>query len=300
MNGFLNVLKPPGMSSAAVVGFARRMTDGEKAGHAGTLDPEAAGVLPIMIGKAARLFDYLVEKEKEYVAEVAFGTATDTQDATGTVTATGTDYPDRARVLAALPKLIGDIDQRPSMYSAIKRDGKPLYALARQGETVEVPTRLVHVANIELMDETPQHGFMLRVTCGRGTYIRSICNDLGELVGCPAHMRFLLRSRTGVFDVENAMTLEEVKAFADAGELGRHLIALDTPIAHMKRVDVPEALDKPCRNGVRLPLDRLTGDTVLAEGDVTRRYLRGQFWGIGARENDELCWRALIAPENEI
>ena len=131
MNGFINILKPPGMTSAAVVATLRRLTGGEKAGHAGTLDPEAAGVLPVMVGRAARLFDYLVDKEKEYVAEVAFGAATDTQDATGRIVAQGTSYPTRAQVEAALPSLTGDIRQRPSMFSAIKRDGKPLYALAR-------------------------------------------------------------------------------------------------------------------------------------------------------------------------
>ena len=163
MNGFLNILKPPGMTSAAVVAVVRRMTGEKRVGHAGTLDPEAAGVLPIMVGKAARLFDYLVDKEKEYVAEAAFGAATDTQDATGRVIARGENYPDEAQLADAARQLTGDIWQRPSMYSAIKQDGKPLYARARAGETVEVPLRQVHVESIELHGMRPDHGLLMTV-----------------------------------------------------------------------------------------------------------------------------------------
>ena len=138
MNGFINVLKPPGMSSAAVVSFVKRMANEKHVGHAGTLDPEAAGVLPVMIGRATRLFDYLVDKEKSYVAECAFGASTDTQDAQGTVLETGTAYPTMDAVRKACLQLTGDIFQTPSMYSAIKVGGKPLYARARRGETVDV------------------------------------------------------------------------------------------------------------------------------------------------------------------
>ena len=134
MNGFYNIQKPAGMSSAAVVAVMRRLTGEKRVGHAGTLDPEAAGVLPIMTGKAARLFDYLADKEKEYTAVCAFGARTDTQDATGTVLETGEDYPDRERIIRMAGELTGDIRQVPSMYSAIKVGGKPLYARARKGD----------------------------------------------------------------------------------------------------------------------------------------------------------------------
>ena len=169
MNGFLNILKPPGMTSAAVVGYVRRMTGEKRVGHAGTLDPEAAGVLPIMIGRAARLFDYLVDKEKTYVAECAFGAATDTQDATGKIIETGENYPDFSAVQEAAKHLVGDIEQRPSIFSAIKQDGKPLYERARDGENVEAPVRIVHVESIELHEETPDHGVRMTIRCGRGT-----------------------------------------------------------------------------------------------------------------------------------
>lgn len=296
MNGFLNILKPPGMTSAGVVAAVRRLTGEKRVGHAGTLDPEAAGVLPVMIGKAARLFDYLVDKEKEYVAECAFGTATDTQDATGRVIAAGENYPAYAQVQQAAAQLVGDIWQRPSMYSAIKQDGVAMYERARRGETVEVPLRQVHVASIDLHGETADHGVLMTIRCGRGTYIRSICSDMGEKVGCPAHMRFLLRSQSGVFRLDTAMTLEEAAAFAQEGSLSQHLLALDMPLQHLPRVDASARLHKQVENGAKLPLKWISGDE-LAEGQATRVYLNNEFWGMAVREGEMLTWRALIAPE---
>lgn len=297
MNGFINILKPPGMTSAAVVATLRRLCAGEKAGHAGTLDPEAAGVLPVMMGRAARLFDYLVDKQKEYVAEVAFGTATDTQDATGRVIARGENYPTRAQIEAALPALTGEIRQRPSMYSAIKREGTPLYALARRGEEVEVPERVVRVDALRLMDETERRGWMLHIRCGRGTYVRSICHDLGTLVGCPAHMRFLLRSQSGFFTLDSAMTLEEAQAAADAGILAQRMIPLDAPLGHMNRAQVPARLEKLARNGGKLPARALRFDAPPAPGEAVRIYLSEAFWGIACLREDQLVWRAQIPPE---
>lgn len=297
MNGFLNVLKPPGMTSAAVVAVVKRLTGESRVGHAGTLDPEAAGVLPVMIGRAARLFDYLVDKEKTYVAEAAFGTATDTQDATGSVVAVGTDYPTMAQIEDACANLTGDIWQRPSIYSAIKQDGKPMYARARRGEDVEVPMRQVHVERIQLMGETPAHGVLMRVDCGRGTYIRSICNDLGEMTGCPAHMRFLLRAKSGAFDLSTAMTVEELTALAERGELASRLLPLDMPIGHLRRAEAPETLRKQVANGVKLPITQLTLSAPMQDGDVTRVYLGVDFWGIAAKEGDQLVWKAQMPPD---
>ena len=297
MNGFLNILKPPGMTSAAVVAVVRRLTGEKRVGHAGTLDPEAAGVLPVMIGKAARLFDYLVDKQKEYVAECAFGVATDTQDATGKVVAAGENYPSLEAVLAAREKLTGDILQRPSMYSAIKQDGTPMYERARRGETVEVPLRQVHVESIDVHGETPEHGVLMTVRCGKGTYIRSICADLGELVGCPAHMRFLLRSRSGAFRLDTAITLEEAEFLAREHRLAEVLLPLDMPLEHLPRVDVPDWMARMVANGVKLPLKKIKSARELAPGEAARVYLNGEFWGMAAPEDDVLAWRALIAPE---
>jgi len=298
MNGFFNILKPTGMSSAAVVAVLRRLTGEKRVGHAGTLDPEAAGVLPVMTGKATRLFDYLADKEKEYVAVAAFGSRTDTQDATGTVLETGDHYPDAEAVRRAAERLTGDIRQVPSMYSAIKVSGKPLYLRARRGETAEVPERTVHIEEIELMREMPDHGFELRIRCGRGTYIRTLCDDLGKLCGCPAHMRSLTRTRSGVFGIGDAITPEEAAALAADGTLRERLLPTDYPLGHLPRTEAAERLRKKVVNGTRLPLAGCAGDP-LTEGQATRVYLGGQFWGIAAREGEELAWKALIAPEPE-
>ena len=217
MNGYFNINKPAGMSSAAMVAVMRRLTGEKRTGHAGTLDPEAAGVLPIMTGKAARLFDYLVDKEKEYEAVCAFGTSTDTQDATGAVLETGDDYPDLETVREKAQELTGEIRQRPSMYSAIKVGGKPLYVRARKGETVEVPERTVTVYSIDVAGEEPDHGVRMKVRCGKGTYIRTLCDDLGKKCGCPAHMRSLVRTRSGAFGIETAITLDEARELAADG-----------------------------------------------------------------------------------
>ena len=295
MNGFLNLLKPAGMTSAACVGAIRRLTGEKRVGHAGTLDPDAAGVLPIMIGRATRLFDVLTDKEKTYVAEAAFGCATDTQDASGTVTATGTAYPDIGAVRAAAQSLVGETEQRPSIYSAIHRDGKRLYELAREGRQVEAPTRVVHIESIDVMRAMPDHGFLMRVVCGRGTYIRSICEDLGRLCGCPAHMRFLLREKSGFFSLDTAVTLEEARAAAENGTLPSLLLPMDAPLGHLPRTDAPASLAKAVRNGAQLPASL----TDTAEGGTVRVYLNDRFWGIAIREADQLAWRAQLPPEEE-
>ena len=296
MNGFFNIMKPTGMSSAAVVAVMRRLTGEKRVGHAGTLDPEAAGVLPIMTGKAARLFDYLTDKEKEYVAVCAFGSRTDTQDATGEVLETGDNYPDRETILRAAAGLTGEIRQVPSMYSAIKVGGKPLYQRARNGETVEVPERIVHIESIEILRDMPDHGIEIRVRCGRGTYIRTLCEDLGKLCGCPAHMHSLLRTRSGVFTADNAIPLDEARMLAEKGELAGRMLPPDWPLGHLPRTDVPAGMRKRVLNGAKIPLGGWISPA-LPEGGVTRIYLDNAFWGLAVRQEGELAWKAQIAPE---
>lgn len=297
MNGFFNIYKPTGMSSAAVVAVMRRLTGVKRIGHAGTLDPEAAGVLPIMTGKAARLFEYLADKEKEYTAVAAFGSRTDTQDATGTVLETGDRYPDRETLEKAAAQLTGDIIQVPSMYSAIKVGGKPLYQRARKGESIQVPERRVHIDRIEVLDEKEDHGFEIRVQCGRGTYIRTLCEDLGKACGCPAHMRSLVRTRCGAFRAGEAMTLEEAGILAEKGTLSSRLLPPDYPLQHLMRIDIPSAMHRLVENGAKLPLTSVA--EMPKEGQPVRIYLEDTFWGIAARREELLVWKALIAPERE-
>ena len=295
MDGYYNIYKPKGMSSAAAVAALRRITGVKRAGHAGTLDPEAAGVLPVMTGKATRLFDYLTEKEKEYEAVIAFGSSTDTQDATGTVIETGDNWPDRDQLRKAADELTGEIIQVPSMYSAIKVGGKPLYQRARSGETVEVPERRVRIDRIEIVGEEPEHGFRIRVLCGKGTYIRTLCDDLGKKCGCPAHMRSLLRTRSGVFRIQDALTLDAMKDLAEEGRLAEKLMPPDYPLQHLPRADVRPELRKAVINGAKLPVPE--GTENIEEGKPVRIYLDGSFYGLAERRGNELKWKVLIAPE---
>ncbi len=295
MNGFFNIMKPPGMTSAAVVAVMRRLTGEKRVGHAGTLDPEAAGVLPVMAGKAARLFDYLVDKEKEYEAVCAFGSSTDTQDATGTVLETGECYPDIETVREKAQELVGEIIQRPSMYSAIKVGGKPLYVRARKGETVEVPERTVTIYGIDVIGEEPDHAVRMKVRCGKGTYIRTLCDDLGKKCGCPAHMRSLVRTKSGAFTIDTAITPDEARELTARGELTGRMMPPDVPLGHIPRVDVPERFRKMVVNGAKVPAGEACGD--IAPEQIVRVYLAGGFWGIAQKQGDVLVGKALIAPE---
>lgn len=291
MNGFLNLLKPPGMTSSdAVVQIRRTLPGREKVGHAGTLDPEAAGVLPIMIGKASRLFDLLADKEKEYVAEIALGCATDTQDAQGVVTARGAWRGDWAALEAALPGLTGDIQQIPPAYSAIKKGGVAAYKLARAGEETALAARPAFVRSLELLEKTGEDSALLRVVCGRGVYIRTLCHDLGETLGCHAHMRFLLRSRSGPFALENAVTLEEWLAAEDKAAL---LAPLDAPLAALPCARLPESAERACRDGKPLTSFLSIDDGAMGGGPV-RVYCGEAFAGLARYTDDALRFYAML------
>ena len=290
MNGFLCVLKPPGMTSSdVVVRVRRKLGKGAKVGHAGTLDPEASGVLPLMVGRAARLFDYLVEKEKTYVAQLKPGYATDTQDAHGTVVAGEGERVTRAQLDAVLPQFVGDIAQIPPMYSALKRDGQKLCDLARQGIAVKVEPRPTQVYAIDVLHENADGSFMLQIRCGRGTYIRTLCSDIGEALGTKAHMGVLLRTQTGMFTLDEAHTIEEIDAAEDLEPL---LVAMDQPLGHLPRLDVQPKAERFVRNGNKLTRRELIGD--IQPDRPTRLYLNDQFCGIGRFEGENLKFDAML------
>ena len=283
--GFLNVLKPPGMSSARVVAIARKLFQGAKIGHAGTLDPEAAGVLPLMIGKAARLFDDLQSDHKAYIAEIAFGTATDTQDAQGTVTETGENIPTEQDLQALLPTLVGEMMQMPPMYSALKRDGKPLYALAREGVTVERTPRRMTLYSLELLRMTPGNGALIKLSSSKGFYVRTLCYDIGRMLGCPAHMRFLLRTASGAFTIETAKTLDEIECAEDLQAL---LTPVEDVLAHLPYADVPEALSKDFHNGVPLPLAAFPAFAGVLQGGRVQLRVNGRTAAVAQRKGSVL------------
>lgn len=296
--GFLNVLKPPGMSSAHVVAVVRRLLGGAKVGHAGTLDPEAAGVLPLMIGKAARLFDYMQDKEKSYVTEAAFGCATDTQDAQGAVIAEGTSYPSEAAIRAALADMTGAMMQTPPMFSALKQDGKRLYELARDGKQAEIPAREVMVHELTLLGLTEPHGARIAVRCSKGFYVRTLCKDLGERLGCPAHMRFLLRTQSGPFTLATAHTLETLQQAAQEGRLQTLLLPPHAALSHLPMTNVPADLEKAVRNGGQLAWKRFSPaleHTNASAGQPFGLWMEGALCAIAQRQGECVKVRTWLA-----
>lgn len=290
MNGFLNLLKPPGMTSSDVVVYVRRTLSGEKVGHAGTLDPEAAGVLPLMIGRAARLFDVLVEKQKEYIAEIAFGASTDTQDAQGKVLRRSDALPDFPSLQAALPKFIGDIMQVPPVYSALKVQGRSAHELARRGETPLLAPRPARIDAIELLGDMREGRARFRVVCGRGTYIRTLCHDIGAALGCPAHMAFLLRTRTGFFSIDRSVSLEE---WTDSAAREALLTEMDAPLSHLPVARVPERCLSLCRNGNPQTALEFADEAVYA-GATARVYCGDRFIGLGSWGQSALRMTAVL------
>ncbi len=216
MDGLINVLKPPGMTSHDVVSFLRRQFQQKRIGHAGTLDPQAAGVLPVCLGQATRLVEYLSYDHKEYLCELTLGITTTTQDAWGEIIhredANQITLP---RIEEVLCSFEGEICQIPPMYSAVKRDGVPLYKLARKGEEIERAPRKIYIKKITLLDYQHPQLFIL-VNCSKGTYIRTLCHDIGSALGVGGIMSFLLRTRVGNFTLEQSFTLEEIQELKEA------------------------------------------------------------------------------------
>lgn len=218
INGVINIYKIKGFTSHDVVAKLRGILRQKKIGHTGTLDPEATGVLPVCLGSATKLCDMLTEKEKEYIAKVRLGVTTDTQDMTGTVLNEKSVEVSEKEVEEVLQSFVGAYDQIPPMYSALKVNGKKLYELAREGKEVERKARPVTIHYIEVMEmNLPE--LTIKVGCSKGTYIRTLCHDVGEKLGCGAAMAALERTKSGQFSLDSAMTLGELEeALQEAGE----------------------------------------------------------------------------------
>ncbi len=215
MDGFLNVLKPSGVTSHDIVLQVRRIFNGAKAGHLGTLDPMARGVLPVALGRYTRLSEYLLDEQREYLVEFVFGISTDTCDLDGQITfKTKCDKLKSANVLQLLSRYIGKIEQSPPAYSAVQVKGERLYNLARRGVTIEIPQRIVNVSRFELLHWKPGDNprGVFRLLVGRGTYVRSIARDLGKELGCGATVSFLLRTRVGRFHLKDSLLISDLKS----------------------------------------------------------------------------------------
>lgn len=276
MNGIVNILKPPGISSHQVVSFLRRHLQTKRIGHTGTLDPGASGVLPLVIGNATRLSSYLTEHEKTYVAELTLGISTTNQDASGATIDLNTDFSISPLDLAdVMGSFLGSIAQIPPMASAVRVDGKRLYELDRKGISIERKPREVQIYAMNIMkiwteeDENLTFGsrVLFRVVCSKGTYIRTLCHDIGQKLGVGAHMSYLTRTASGPFSISEAYTLEEIEQLVKLGEY-RFLLSMETGLPDWVKVKVNPLVEERIGHGnFILPEHFLDTPTTLTVGD---------------------------------
>jgi tRNA pseudouridine55 synthase len=279
MDGFLNINKPAGWTSHDVVARLRSVLNVKKVGHTGTLDPAATGVLPICLGKATKLARLLTESDKQYRAVMRLGEATDTQDGTGTVLSRRAwAHVTESQVRGILKEFVGEIQQVPPMYSAVKIDGQPLYKAARAGREVKRDARTVAIRRLDLIGMEGRD-VTLDVACSKGTYIRSLCADIGERAGVGAHLHQLIRIRSGPFHIEDAMTMAEVETAAKEGRIRARVLSAAEVLKDFPSLSVTQQGERRLLHGSpiglravgRLPKEFKTGQAVLvynASGDL--------------------------------
>jgi tRNA pseudouridine55 synthase len=262
MDGLINILKPPGPTSHDVVAYLRKLFKIQKIGHTGTLDPGAAGVLPVCVGQGTRMVEYLIDKKKTYRTEITFGIETDTYDAGGKVVnrqePVSLSYD---RMIDVLDGFVGEIKQIPPMVSALHSKGMRLYQLARQGRTVERKPRRVTVYELKpvrFCDTGPCPRLLLDVTCSKGTYIRSLCADIGRTLGCGAYLSFLIRTASGPFAIKDSYTLEKIRELLDVGDRS-FLLPIDYGLSEIPVLTVKEKAVATVRNGLPLSPSGICG-----------------------------------------
>ncbi len=290
LSGILNVDKPPGMTSHDIVDALRRVVGQRKIGHAGTLDPMATGVLLVCLGQATRVAEYLMAGRKRYRAAIILGASTDTYDADGEIVASGgpTGFQ-RKEIEVALAGFVGNIEQVPPMYSALKRDGQPLYELARKGKTVERKPRPVKIDEIVLLDWTPP-AVTLTVTCSPGTYIRSLAHDLGQRLGSGAHLGTLVRLGSGRFALEDAVSLERLEEAFEHGQGEAFLMPLDEALLDWPAMIVGR--EDAHRIAQGQPLRGEPPDTDEHEPVLSRAYsVEGDFLAVMTYHAETGLWR---------
>ena len=274
ISGILNVNKEIGATSFQVVRFVRKRSGVRRVGHAGTLDPAATGVLLVCLGQATRISEYLMDLPKTYHATIRLGASTTTYDAEGEVTATGdASAVTDAMVREALADFVGDISQTPPAYSAVKVGGQPAYRMARKGQDVALKARPARVYSIDVLRYEPPD-LEIMVECGKGTYIRSVAHDLGQALGCGAHLAALCRTRVGPFSVEDAMTREDLEAAFENGTWAECLLPMDYGLLHLPAITLHIEDEKDLRHGqaLRIDEDRLQNAGPASAGLVCRAY----------------------------
>jgi tRNA pseudouridine55 synthase len=290
MDGILNIDKPAGKTSYGVVAMVKRLSGERRVGHAGTLDPAATGVLPVCLGQATRVVEFLVPATKTYRAEIELGIATDTFDASGTVTLrVDPSSVDLNKFQSALASFRGPIQQTPPMYSALKHRGQPLYKLARAGINVERRSRTVTVHRLELVSWQPPV-VALEIECSKGTYVRSLAHDLGQALGCGAHLKGLVRTRCGIFGIEDAVSLARLEEVFRRGDWQRFLYPVDSVLQDFDAVVVDDAAVLVIKNGQPIAIE--DSHAVDTDKIYRRAYSRdGSFLGLLRYVPDKGLWQ---------
>lgn len=282
MDGIINILKPPGMSSHDVVYSVRRKTRIKKVGHTGTLDPNAAGVLPICIGQATKVSNYLLEDTKAYRGELCLGITTDTQDMYGTILEKNPVSCSANEIKEAVLSFVGEYEQLPPMYSALKVNGKKLYDYAREGIELERKSRRVYIYSIDII-YIKDNKVLFDVVCSKGTYIRTLCHDIGLKLGCGGIMSFLIRTKSGVFNIEDAITLEELQGHDNVEEL---LKPADYPLVNLPKVEIHESQRTLVLNGNKIDSRYFMNSPELPINTLVTVYLKEQFIGLANIKSD--------------
>jgi tRNA pseudouridine55 synthase len=291
LDGILNVNKPAGKTSYGVVATIKRLSGEKHVGHAGTLDPDATGVLPVCLGKATRIVEYLSDASKTYRACIALGTTTDTYDAGGKVIKQGdTSGIDRSKLESALAPFRGTIPQTPPMYSALKHNGEPLYKLARAGISIQRKSRDITIYRLEMTEWQPPL-VTLEVECSKGTYIRSFAHDLGQTLGCGAHLKALVRTAYGPFDIKSAISLPKMEEAFHNGQWEILLQPIDCVLQNYSAVVIDEAAEKAMKQGNILTLE-VPNAQQNADKLLCRAYAPdGHFLGILRYIPDKAAWQ---------
>lgn len=291
MNGILNIHKEPGYTSFDVVAKLRGICRQKKIGHTGTLDPAASGVLPVCLGNATRLCGMLTDKDKEYRAVLLLGRETDTQDATGRTLVIKPVEISEEQARQAIRSFEGGYDQIPPMYSALKVNGKKLCDLARAGKEVDRKSRSVVIHSIRI-EEISLPRVTMTVCCSKGTYIRTLCHDIGQALGCGGVMETLVRTRSGQFKLEDARTLSQIEALAQEGRLQEVLIPTDAVFAGYPALYVRQEWQKLAENGNALLQEHLMEPGTPGEGQQARVYTGdGRFLGVYAWQEEKARWK---------
>ncbi len=286
MDGIINVLKPPHMTSHDVVGYLRRLLKTKKVGHTGTLDPMAAGVLPICIGNATKVSQFLLNDSKVYRCELTLGYNTDTQDRWGKVVKEGKVEVTQEEINSVFDEFKGQILQQPPMYSALKYQGRKLYELAREGKTIEREARKITIHELTILDIQGDK-ILFDVYCSKGTYVRSLCEDIGNRLNSGGHMSFLLRTASGRFKVEETVTLETLQSLQVEDIEKNYLFPMDYPLLEMSSVHIKPNSVKYLLNGNNMLCKNILRHDPMRENEHVRIYAEEKFMAIGIVKKEE-------------